>query len=326
MKKRFYNGLLGARVAKPLFSVLVLAGLATPVWSVQVTESSPSYVAPSERAQRVVPPVMETQQQLAEATPAPEQTAAPVSSSGYSQVSNDSITAADDSGGDVEEFGIITDSVEPANPLADDRKLLVQELQTLRAKVETQERQIRELKEKSKALYADLDRRLQKMAEKLVALETAPKAVVTPVEDEVAPDPTESVVAEGSTSSETDQSRYQKAKAILDEGGRDTKAALEFVRLLKDYPDTPLKPNVYYWLAQIYKRSGEVEKAEGFYNRVLEEYPKSIKAASSLYSLASMKSSQGLKAEADQLLKRLLDVYPNSAEAVKAKASLAAPK
>jgi tol-pal system protein YbgF len=330
MQKRLLHGLLGARFAKPLFNVLVLTTLPGALWAVQVTESSPSYVAPSERIQKA-PASSASQASPAAMQTTPDQPVSEIPSgtqlaSEFGAQPETKTVASQADADEVEDFGIITDGVKPANPLADDRELLIQELQTLRAKVENQERQIGELKAKSKALYEDLDRRLQKMAEKLVALERQPVTSVTTDVGSEDDDVSESDVAitDTSTTGDSDQARYQKAKAILDEGGRDTKAALEFVRLLKDYPDTPLKPNVYYWLAQIYKRGGEFEKAEGFYNRVLEEYPKSLKAATSLYSLAIMKGSQGKKTQSEQLLKQLLETYPNSAEARKAKSKLSA--
>lgn len=297
---------------------VLLASYLTSAWAVQVTESSPTYVAPSERVSSSPKP---TPEPTAQAKPASLAQGNVGNQNTYSQSSASQTVAAEDTADEVEDFGIVTDSIEPANPLADDRTLLVQELQTLRAKVEEQERQISELKQKSKVLYEDLDRRLQKLAEKLVEIEKAP--VVDSSGSEAST--TDSIATSDVSSSsdgETDQTRYQKAKALLDEGGRDTEAAIAFLRLLKAHPETPLKPNVYYWLAQIYKRGGENDKAEGYYNRVLEEYPKSIKAASSLYSLASMKASQGQNAKANQLLNKLVAEYPNSAEAIKAKSKL----
>jgi len=338
MKKRLISGLSGARFAKPLFNgssplskalfgAMVLLG-SSPVISVEVTESEPVYVAPgaSSGHQRPVTPAQsipaapEVSQQI-ETQP---QAASYTSSTG---VTGGSI-AADSSSDDVEDFGIITDSVEPANPLADDRSLLIEELQSLRSKVEEQDRQIKVMQQKSKALYEDLDRRLQKMAEKLVKLEQGGVQSNTDANPQVTLSAQDAPkVAEGdeaqSKQGDSDQARYLMAKGIMDEGGRDTKAALEFVKLLRDYPDTPLKPNVYYWLAQIYKRGGENTKAESFYNKVLDEYPKSLKAASSLYSLADMKVAQGNPEEAKKLLTRLVSDYPNSAEAVKAKKKLA---
>lgn len=302
---------------RPVLGVL-LASYLTTAWAVQVTESSPTYVAPSER----VSSAPKTEPVLSPAQPVSTNQKVVGNQASFDQSAASQTVAAKDITDDVEDFGIVTDSIEPANPLADDRALLVQELQILRAKVEDQERQISELKQRSKVLYEDLDRRLQKLAEKLVVLEKSPP-VRPSITDSLDSEPmTASDMANDSSEGENDQTRYQKAKALLDEGGRDTEAAISFLRLLKAYPETPLKPNVYYWLAQIYKRGGEVDKAEGYYHRVLEEYPKSIKAASSLYSLASMKASQGQNAEANQLLNKLVAEYPNSAEAIKAQSKL----
>lgn len=335
MKKRLISGLSGARFAKPLFNgssplskalfgAMIILGSSAAV-SVEVTESEPVYVAPGANSGSARPAAPSS------AIPAAnQQIEAKPQATGYSSTSSVSggSVAADSGSDDIEDFGIITDSVEPANPLADDRSLLIEELQSLRSKVEEQDRQIKVMQQKSKALYEDLDRRLQKMAEKLVKLEQggvqsktdANPQVTLPVQD--APKVAEGGEAQ-SKQGDSDQARYLMAKGIMDEGGRDTKAALEFVKLLRDYPDTPLKPNVYYWLAQIYKRGGENTKAESFYNKVLDEYPKSLKAASSLYSLADMKVAQGNPEEAKKLLTRLVSDYPNSAEAVKAKKKLA---
>ncbi|GAA3939709.1 tetratricopeptide repeat protein [Litoribacillus peritrichatus] len=315
--KRWFNYLLGACLVQPLFAV--------SAYAVQVTESTPVYVAPGVRGNN---PVVPAQKPATQNTTVKNQNTVqnPENKSSSQYVGNESsqAVAAKDETDDVEDFGIITDSVQAANPLADDRSLLVGELQTLRAVVEQQAKEIGELKQRNKALYQDLDRRIQLLSEKVVVLEKRKPSVATasPVALDSVDSEADVTSADDAASKETDQTRYRKAKAILDEGGRDTKAALEFVKLLRDYPDTPLKPNVYYWLAQIYKRGGEVTKAESFYNRVLEEYPTSIKAASSLYSLAALKASNGQEEDAKVLWGDLLKKYPKSAEAVKAKAKL----
>jgi TolA-binding protein len=307
--KRWFEGLLGVCVMQPLFAVNVLA--------VEVTESTPVYVAPNTADQTVEAPAPSEQTQVQQIE--------------YLTPEEEALMAEDD---DVEDFGIVVDDVEPAaGQLADDRQLLVQELQSLRETVERQQRQIDDLKEKNKSLYQDLDRRLQAMAQKLVAVETREledkkaelanrKAQLVPTQGSGnlanATSAAQGVSSSDETkSSMTAQQRYANAKSILDEGGRDTKAAIEFRKLLLDHPDTPLKPNIYYWLAQIYKRSGETEKAESFYNKVLEEFPGSIKAASSLASLSAMKSAQGENDQAQALKQKLLTDYPNSAEAKK---------
>ncbi len=320
--KRWFNYLLGACLAQPLF--------VASVYAVEVTESTPVYVAPGIRSNKSGASGHESTSNVTSGTTVSEGATpeAKVPAAGnqtqYTGNASAAAVASNDETDDVEDFGIITDSAQPTNPLSDDRSLLVGELQTLRSVVEEQSRELAELKTRSKALYVDLDRRIQLLTEKVTELESRKNsAVVSSGSTASADSSSETTPTVASTSGkESDQVRYRKAKSILDEGGRDTKAALEFVKILKDYPDTPLKPNIYYWLAQIYKRSGEMEKAEGFYNRVLEEYPSSIKAASSLYSLASLKASTGKNAEAKGLWEKLLKQYPSSAEAVKAKTKL----
>jgi TolA-binding protein len=335
MKKRLMNGLSGARFAKPLFSICLLGAISPMAGAVQVTESSPVYVAPIDNGDSV--------------QNAPVQNAGELQSrSGGSQVvvDNSSDYVSNVSGAvasqvevdDVEDFGIIPEDTAPANPLADDRELLVQELQGLRLQVELQAKQIQDLKKSNKSLYEDLDRRLQALTKKVVELKSVPAQTAssgplegdgTGADSQSLTNTAESLDAESQplvsnvANSETDKTRYLKAKALLDRGGQDTRAAAEFLTILKDYPNTLLKPNIYYWLAQTYKRRSEFEKAERYYNRVLSEYPGSLKAASSLGSLANLKETQGKLDVAKSLWGKLLREYPNSSEAVTAKQRLA---
>lgn len=85
--------------------------------------------------------------------------------------------------------------------------------------------------------------------------------------------------------------------------------------LIKSHPTSPLLPNAYFWLGEIYMAKREYERAILAYQEVIEKYRTSDVAPKSYLSQAEAFLALGDKRSAQTILKRLTELYPKSDEA-----------
>lgn len=113
---------------------------------------------------------------------------------------------------------------------------------------------------RQRALYADLDERIQSLESGLQRAGTG----IAGADDELP-------VPNG-----TDQQNYQAAFELLKEQRYD-QAAAAFSQFLSTYPDSQLADNAQYWLAESYYVSEEFERALDQFRLVIDRYPRSRK-------------------------------------------------
>jgi len=95
-------------------------------------------------------------------------------------------------------------------------------------------------------------------------------------------------------------------------------ARIEFESLQKNYPDSPLLPEVQYRIAVTWSLEEEPKEAEAAFRRVFDRWPESSYALEARFSLAtSLEEREELRA-ALTILEELRDRYPN-AEALEKK-------
>lgn len=95
-------------------------------------------------------------------------------------------------------------------------------------------------------------------------------------------------------------------------------ARIEFESLLKNYPDSPLLPEVAYRTAVTWSLEGEPAEAEKAFRRVAELWPDSTYALEAQFGLVTVLEEREELREALALLETLNGRYPNT-EAVKKK-------
>lgn len=150
--------------------------------------------------------------------------------------------------------------------------LQVDELQRRSAEVQGRVEQLEYEREGSgerqRALYADLDDRLQSLENRLGQLSAG--AVAAAAADEELPVP-----------GGTDQQNYQAAFELLKEQ-RYEQAAAAFAQFLSTYPDSQLADNAQYWLAESFYVMDEFERAQDEFQVVMDRYPRSRKVPDAL--------------------------------------------
>ena len=129
--------------------------------------------------------------------------------------------------------------------------------------------------ERQRALYADLDDRLQSLETRLgqVVAGVAAAASASADGDDDLPVP-----------GGTDQQNYQAAFELLKEQ-RYEQAATAFAQFLTTYPDSQLADNAQYWLAESYYVLDEFERARTEFRAVLDRYPRSRKVPDALLKI-----------------------------------------
>ena len=99
-------------------------------------------------------------------------------------------------------------------------------------------------------------------------------------------------------------------------------ASSEFGDVIKNYPDSPLAGNSYYYQAEIDYRGGKFSNSVKSYDMVLEQYPDSNKVpVSQLHkgqALLELKQTDAGIRELRSLIQR----FPNSPEAMQARSEL----
>ncbi|TVS14126.1 MAG: tol-pal system protein YbgF [Wenzhouxiangella sp.] len=193
---------------------------------------------------------------------------------------------------------------------------LLEEVRELRGQVESQQREIENLRRRQRDQYLDLDQRLQRLsgagveepgrdvgtgaaparpADESAQVETPPEladvpladvpevsapvdaqAEITPLASAVTPAPRDL-----GTPTEEEQAAYDRAFRALREQ-RFADAAEGFSDFLDSYPDSGYAPNALYWLAETYYVTRDFETALAFFNQLRDRYPGSNKDGDAL--------------------------------------------
>ena len=195
---------------------------------------------------------------------------------------------------------------------------LLEEVRELRGLVESQGREIENLRRRQRDQYLDLDQRLQSLGQggsvPMVPPDPASSdAVVAPpgqraplitdsepmiaadVPDVRAPIDEQSEItplAAGAvrpvrdlgTPTEAEQAAYDRAFRALREQ-RFGDAAEGFSRFLDEYPDSGYAPNALYWLAETYYVTRDFETALRFFQQLRQRYPDSNKDGDALLKI-----------------------------------------
>ncbi len=193
---------------------------------------------------------------------------------------------------------------------------LLEEVRELRGQVESQQREIENLRRRQRDQYLDLDQRLQRLtgARPDASVEdagtgpasargvddsgqvaTPPELAGVPAVDVPEVSPPVDVEAEITplassvttaprdlgTPTEDEQAAYDRAFRALREQ-RFADAAEGFSEFLDRYPESGYAPNALYWLAETYYVTRDFETALAFFNQLRDRYPGSNKEGDAL--------------------------------------------
>ncbi len=96
-------------------------------------------------------------------------------------------------------------------------------------------------------------------------------------------------------------------------------AKQEFGDYVKNYPNTDLAGNAYFYLAEIDFRAGNYPQAVAGYDKVLQSFPDGNKAASAELKKGFALIESGQKDAGITALRHVVQRYPRSNEALQAK-------
>ncbi len=220
---------------------------------------------------------------------------------------------------------------------------LLEEVRELRGLLESQQREIENLRRRQRDQYLDLDQRLQQlgrdgggavaplaefdlpqMAEDErpttpPAGSEAPRADVPEVRAPIDAQPevtTLPMPAAGGprdlgTPSEEEQAAYDRAFRALRET-RYADAADAFASFLERYPDSAYAPNAQYWLAETFYVTRDFSTALDLFNELLERFPGSNKEADAILKIGFSHYELRQWNEARAALEQVRAQHPNT--------------
>ena len=171
---------------------------------------------------------------------------------------------------------------------------LQQENQDLRNQVETLQFESNRNGDRQRELYLDLDQRMQ-------TLEANPGAVAG----------AGAAGAAAGAAKPSDAEVYQAAFNELRDG-RYAEAANGFKAFLADYPDSELRGNAQYWLAESYYVQKDFSSALSGFQLVISDYPSSRKIADAWLKVGYCNYELDRMVEARQALTTAANQFPDS--------------
>ena len=164
--------------------------------------------------------------------------------------------------------------------------------------------------DRQRALYVDLDDRLQDLERSISALNS-----MNVVNEE------EIIFGELPIPGGTDEENYQAAFELLKEQNYEL-ASLSFIRFLAAYPGSSLIDNAQYWLSESYYASNQFEQALAHFSKVINEYPRSRKIPDALLKVGYCNFELGNWDQARLVLTKIQNEYPQSTVAKISRATI----
>ncbi len=182
---------------------------------------------------------------------------------------------------------------------------LQQELQQLRGKVEEHEYQLKQLQDRQRDLYRDIERRLSQLQGGAVSSSGSSN--------------TSSTVS-SSTSSTTSSAgaqdihgEYQNIFAMVRDKQYD-QAVTAYKQFLKTYPNSQYEANVHYWLGQIYYIRQQLDLALAEYRIVTTRHADSSRAPDALFKQGKVLVQQNKLDEAKAIFNQVIEKYDGTVE------------
>lgn len=172
--------------------------------------------------------------------------------------------------------------------------------QELRNDVETLQHNVEQGSQRQRALYQDIDQRLQTVEKRNAQIN---------VMDGGSLDPGQLPLPGGS-----DRSNYQAAFELLKQGRYD-QAGIALEQFLVAFPGSELSDNAQYWLAETHYVSQRFKKALPEFQKVLNQYPDSHKIPDALLKIGYCNYELGQWNEAKKALSAVTTDYPETTAA-----------
>ena len=189
-----------------------------------------------------------------------------------------------------------------------------QAVQELRGELDLLRRDVNQIKQQQRDLYADIDRRLRQ----LETAGPAPAPTASSVDGDSAPlEPAGTPIA----SSGDELGDYQLAFNIL-KSGQYAKAAEAFAVFLQRYPDGQYAANARYWLGESHYVVRDFDQALASFQQVVDQHPDSPKHPDALLKLGFIQLEKGNQPQARKLLEQVRSQFPGTTAAALAEQRL----
>lgn len=235
-----------------------------------------------------------------------------------------------------------------SSDLVYDVQALMEEVRELRGLVESQQRELENLRRRQRDQYLDLDRRLQALEQDGAAASGANSQVtpasgpaeadrepVRPASESVptnqpradVPEVREPIDAQAEvtplqrpsagqsrdleSASEEEKAAYDRAFRALRET-RYADAAEGFDRFLQSHPDSSYAPNALYWLAETYYVTRDFQTALDYFDDLLQRFPDSSKQGDALLKIGFSHYELENWNEARAALEQVRSQYPGT--------------
>ena len=210
-------------------------------------------------------------------------------------------------------------------------EMLQQEVQQLRGQVEELNYNLGRLKEDQKQRYLDLDRRIVSLStatpvtkeSRVVSATdqtTQLQTVASQVNDSLTAVPvtptteTQTPAVQAPSDPEAANVAYKAAYALIRKRQFDA-SVVALLAFVKNFPQSDLVGNAYYWLGEVYMVQGDASLAVVSFEYVISKFPQHRKIPDALYKAGVAYQNTGNVDKANQLLQRVLAEYPESSAA-----------
>ena len=208
---------------------------------------------------------------------------------------------------------------------------LQSEVQSLRNQVETLTHELEQLRQRSRDQYVDIDSRLAALEggapaasaaspSSSPAAAPAPAAAAAPPSAPAAPAPADASAPAADPAGE--EAAYQAALDVLINDFEADRSARLFQAFIRDYPQSGLVPNAWYWLGESYYVTQNYELAIEAFQSLLTQHPGSRKEADALLKLGYCQLALGQRAAGEASLREVPVRFPGTESAAKAEARL----
>lgn len=235
--------------------------------------------------------------------------------------------------------------------MANQMEALRQQIQNLRGENEQMQRQLQDLKERQRNIYADIDSRLRQLEQGNADHSSNAGSQNPPASSTASPKTGKQVLngagispdgavngkasaqegaaqkqgqaenrggktaaRNGSSVDSVEYEAYERAFTTLKEG-RYAKSQQEFNEFLQRYPNGQYADNARYWLGESYYVGRHFDQALGQFQKVLDNFPHSTKRAGAQLKIGFIQFEQGKLDQARKTLGEVIQRYPDSTAA-----------
>jgi tol-pal system protein YbgF len=209
---------------------------------------------------------------------------------------------------------------------------LQNEVQRLNGDNEALRHELKQMQDRQRQMYIDLDERLQQnqtapapvtdLAPQVTDTTPAPVAPTTQAPAPTAPQQTATPADAAPVAVENGEAAYQSALQTL-RSGQYEQAVKALSTFPEQYPNSVYLPNAYYWQGEAKYVMRQFSEAAALFQIVIDQYPESTKVADAMLKRGFSEIEMGDTERAKQTLQAVMDTYPDSSAARLAKGRLA---